>query len=48
VSLSALREAVVNAAKEKGRNESEGEVESKLWEGLKVGGKKQRVKVEFE
>ncbi|BGP19106.1 hypothetical protein JCM10213_008047 [Rhodosporidiobolus nylandii] len=47
LSLSQLREKVLAAAKEKGRKEEQGELETKLWEGLKVGGKKQKVKAEF-
>jgi hypothetical protein len=47
VSLASLRQKVVDAAKEKGVKESENEVEAKLWEGLKVGGKKGKVRVEF-
>ncbi|BGP26827.1 zinc finger, C2H2, LYAR-type protein [Rhodotorula toruloides] len=47
VSLASLRQKVVEAAKEKGIKESEKDVEAKLWEGLKVGGKKGKVRVEF-
>ncbi|KAJ8292519.1 UPF0743 protein [Rhodotorula toruloides] len=47
VSLASLRQKVVEAAKEKGVKESEKDVEAKLWEGLKVGGKKGKVRVEF-
>ncbi|GAA5864189.1 hypothetical protein JCM8547_001286 [Rhodosporidiobolus lusitaniae] len=48
ISLVQLREQVLAAVKEKGRKEGVEEVEKRLFEGLKVGGKKQRVKVEFE
>ncbi|BGP34482.1 hypothetical protein JCM10296v2_006303 [Rhodotorula toruloides] len=47
VSLASLRQKVVEAAKEKGVKESEKDVEAKLWEGLKIGGKKGKVRVEF-
>ncbi|EGU11025.1 hypothetical protein RTG_03042 [Rhodotorula toruloides ATCC 204091] len=47
VSLASLRQKVVEAAKEKGVKESEKDVEAKLWEGLKVGGKKGKVRIEF-
>ncbi|GAA6007145.1 hypothetical protein JCM10207_001524 [Rhodosporidiobolus poonsookiae] len=47
VSLLKLREQVVAAAKEKGRPEDAGEIERRLWEGLKVGGKKSKLRGEF-
>ncbi|GAA5973163.1 hypothetical protein JCM11641_006299 [Rhodosporidiobolus odoratus] len=47
LSLAQLRDKVVEAAKEKGRTEGREEIEAKLWEGLKVGGKKGKVKAEF-
>ncbi|GAA5978896.1 hypothetical protein JCM21900_000326, partial [Sporobolomyces salmonicolor] len=46
VPLSTLREKVLAQAKEKGFAD-EKEVEKALWDGVKVGGKKKRVTVEF-
>ncbi|GAA5881787.1 hypothetical protein JCM1840_004832 [Sporobolomyces johnsonii] len=46
VSLFTLREKVLAQAKEKGFAD-EKEVEKALWDGVKVGGKKKRVTVEF-
>ncbi|GAA5891475.1 hypothetical protein JCM6882_004483 [Rhodosporidiobolus microsporus] len=47
LSLGDLKTKVLAAAKEKGRKEAEAELEGKLWEGLKVGGKKGKVRAEF-
>ena len=45
VSLAEVRRTVLDAAREKGYEAAE--VEEKLWQGLKVGGKKGKVRVEF-
>ncbi|GAA6041458.1 hypothetical protein JCM8097_001887 [Rhodosporidiobolus ruineniae] len=47
LSLGDLSSKVLAAAQEKGRKESKEDVESALWKGLKVGGKKQKVRAEF-
>lgn len=45
VSLAEVRRTVLDAAREKGYEVAQ--VEERLWQGLKVGGKKGKVRVEF-